>query len=55
MKKSMSDDDLRDAIREKLNSDDEDSEEDDDEDSEEDVKPKAKISLDDIRAKLKKN
>ena len=55
VKKSMSDDDLRDAIREKLNSDDEDSEEDDDEDSEEDVKPKAKISLDDIRAKLKKN
>lgn len=78
VKKSMSDDDLRDAIREKLkeaeddsdeDSDDEDDEEeekkpskkaakkeecDDDDDDDDNDEPKSKISLNDIRAKLKK-
>ena len=78
VKKSMSDDDLRDAIREKLkeaeDDSDDDSEDEDDEDEEEkkpskkaakkeeseddddddDDEPKSKISLNDIRAKLKK-
>ena len=76
VKKSMSDDDLRDAIREKLKEAEDDSDEDseDDEDEEEkklskkaakkeeseddddddDDEPKSKISLNDIRAKLKK-
>ena len=82
VKKSMSDDDLRDAIREKMKDSDEDSDnEDDDDEDEEDEKPskkaaskkskdededddddsdddddepKSKISLNDIRAKLKK-
>lgn len=85
VKKSMSDDDLRDAIREKMKDSDEDSDdededeedekpskkaaskksskkskdedEDDDDDSDDDDdddEPKSKISLNDIRAKLKK-
>lgn len=76
VKKSMSDDDLRDAIREKLKEAEDDSDEDEDEDSEveepkkpakeaakkeesdddddDDDEPKSKISLSDIRAKLKK-
>lgn len=77
VKKSMSDDDLRDAIREKLKEAEDDSDDDDDEDSEDeepkkpskksakkeesdddddddDDEPKSKISLNDIRAKLKK-
>ena len=55
IKKSMSDDDIREAIREALaeqddSGDDSDDEEDDDE--EEDEKPKAKVSLSDIKKKL---
>ena len=48
IKKSMSDDDIREAIREAM---DEEPEEDDEED-EEDEKPKAKVSLSDIKKKL---
>lgn len=48
VKKSMSDDDIREAIREAM---DEEPEE-DDEDDEEDEKPKAKVSLSDIKKKL---
>ena len=52
---SMSDDDLRDAIREKVNASDEDEDADeDDEDEAEEEKPKKKISVDDIRKKLAK-
>ena len=51
----MSDDDLRDAIREKVNaSDDEDGEDDEDEDDTEEEAPKKKISVEDIRKKLAK-
>ena len=55
IKKSMSDDDIREAIREALaeqddSGDDSDDEEEDDE--EEDEKPKAKVSLSDIKKKL---
>ena len=55
VKKSMSDDDIRDLIREAVaDSDDEDSEEEEtDEDSDdEEEQPKSKVSLDDIRKKL---
>lgn len=51
VKKSMSDDDIRDAIREALKNADEDSD-DDDTEEEEDEKPAGKVSLDDIRKKL---
>ena len=58
VKKSMSDDDLRDAIREALKDSDEgndsDDDDDDDDDDDEDEKPKSKISLDEIRKKLGK-
>ena len=53
----MSDDDLRDAIREKVNaSEDEDGEDDEDEDEDdtEEEAPKKKISVEDIRKKLAK-
>lgn len=55
--KTMSDDDLRDAIREKVNAyEDEDGEdeEDEDEDDTEEEAPKKKISVEDIRRKLAK-
>ena len=55
--KTMSDDDLRDAIREKVNaSEDEDGEDDEDEDEDdtEEEAPKKKISVEDIRKKLAK-
>ena len=53
--KTMSDDDLRDAIREKVNaSEDEDGEDDEDEDDTEEEAPKKKISVEDIRKKLAK-
>lgn len=52
VKKSMSDDDLRNAIREAVEDDNSDSEADEEEADEEDDKPKGKISLDDIRKKL---
>lgn len=49
VKKSMSDDDLREAIREAMGGDDSDEE---DEDEEEEEKPAAKVSLKDIKKKL---
>lgn len=53
VKKSMSDDDIRNAIREALKNADEDSDDDeDDTEEEEDEKPAGKVSLDDIRKKL---
>lgn len=53
--KTMSDDDLRDAIREKVNaSEDEDGEDDEDEYDTEEEAPKKKISVEDIRKKLAK-
>lgn len=54
VKKSMSDDDIREAIREAMKkaNDSADEEDSDDEEDEEDEKPAAKISLDDIRKKL---
>ena len=53
--KTMSDDDLRDAIREKVNaSEDEDGEDDEDDDDTEEEAPKKKISVEDIRKKLAK-
>ena len=48
VKKSMSDDDIREAIREAMDEEPED----DEEDEEEDEKPKAKVSLSDIKKKL---
>lgn len=51
VKKSMSDDDIREAIREAVGSSDE-SDEDEEEDEEEEDEPKAKISLADIKARL---
>lgn len=57
VKKSMSDDDIREAIREAMNAqsaDDEDADEDADDEDDSDDQPKAKVSLDDIRKKLKK-
>ena len=55
IKKSMSDDDIREAIREALDDDDneeETEEEPEEEDDDEDEKPKAKVSLADIKKKL---
>ena len=56
VKKSMSDDDIRDLIREAVSDsdDDEDSEEEetDDDSDDEEEQPKSKVSLDDIRKKL---
>nr|DAP15258.1 MAG TPA: hypothetical protein [Caudoviricetes sp.] len=55
IKKSMSDDDIREAIREALADDDneeETEEEPEEEDDDEDEKPKAKVSLADIKKKL---
>lgn len=56
VRKTMSDDDIREAIREAIkadNAEETDSDEDEDEDDEdEDDKPKSKVSLDDIRKKL---
>ena len=54
VKKSMSDDDIREAIREamKKTNDSVDEEDSDDEEDEEDEKPAGKISLEDIRKKL---
>lgn len=54
VKKSMSDDDIREAIREAMKkaNDSADEEDSDDEEDEEDEKPAAKISLEDIRKKL---
>ena len=61
VKKSMSDDDLRDAIREAMNSSESDEEEEEESDDEEneaeeeeetDNKSKARVTLDDIRKKL---
>ena len=57
VKKSMSDDDLRAAIRAAQKSgddDDEDEDDDSDDDDDEDDEPKSKISLNDIRKKLAK-
>lgn len=51
--KTMSDDDLRDAIREKVNASEDDDEDEDDDDTEEEA-PKKKISVEDIRKKLAK-
>lgn len=53
VKKSMSDDDLRDAIRAAIKDSDSDDEDDEDDDDDEDDEPKSKVSLDDIRKKLK--
>lgn len=53
VKKSMSDDDIREAIREALKDEDSDDDgEDSDDDSEEEEEPKSKIGLDEIRKKL---
>lgn len=57
IKKSMSDDDIREAIREALADDDNEEEteeepEEEDDDEDEDEKPKAKVSLADIKKKL---
>ena len=52
VKKSMSDDDLRDAIREAVAAEGEDDSDTDEDDEDDEEKPKGKISLDDIRKKL---
>lgn len=53
VKKSMSDDDLRDAIRQAVAEEDEGEDDSDtDEDDEDDEKPKGKVSLEEIRKKL---
>lgn len=57
VKKSMSDDDIREAIRAAQKSDDDDEDGDDDEDDsddDDDDEPKSKVSLSDIRKKLAK-
>lgn len=55
VKKSMSDDDIREAIRAAQKSDEEDGDDDeDDSDDDEDDEPKSKVSLADIRKKLAK-
>lgn len=56
VKKSMSDDDLRAAIREALDDSDEEAggDEEEDDDEEEEEKPKSKLTLGDIRKKLSK-
>lgn len=51
--KTMSDDDLRDAIREKVNASEDEDEDGEDDDTEEEA-PKKKISVEDIRKKLAK-
>ena len=53
IKKSMSDDDLREAIREAMDdSDGGDEDEAEEEDDEEEEKPKSKLTMKDIRSKL---
>lgn len=55
VKKSMSDDDLREAIRAEVNSDDDSEDETEEEPEEEEVEePKKKLSLEEVRKKLKK-
>ena len=55
VKKSMSDDDLREAIRAEVNSGDDSEDETEDEPEEEEVEePKKKLSLEEVRKKLKK-
>lgn len=56
VKKSMSDDDIREAIRaaQKSEDDDDDSDSDNDDDEDDDDEPKSKVSLSDIRKKLAK-
>lgn len=54
VKKSMSDDDLRAAIREALDDVNDDEEEETEEEEEEEEKPKSKLTLGDIRKKLSK-
>ena len=54
VKKSMSDDDLREAIREAMDDSEGDDEADEDEDDEEEEKPKSKVTMKDIRKKLGK-
>ena len=55
VKKSMSDDDLREAIRAEVNSDDDSEDETEDEPEEEETEePKKKLSLEEVRKKLKK-
>ena len=52
IKKSMSDDDIREAIREAMAEDSSADSDDEEDDEEDDEKPKAKVSLADIRKKL---
>lgn len=56
VKKSMSDDDIREAIRaaQKSDEDDEDGDDDEDDSDDDDDEPKSKVSLSDIRKKLAK-
>lgn len=54
VKKSMTDDDLRDAIREAMDDSDSDDSDDEEDEDEEEEKPKAKISMKDIRKKIGK-
>ena len=55
VKKSMSDDDLREAIRAEVNNDDDSEDETEDEPEEEETEePKKKLSLEEVRKKLKK-
>ena len=54
VKKSMSDDDIREAIRAAQKSDDDEDGDDDDSDDDDDDEPKSKVSLSDIRKKLAK-
>lgn len=54
VKKSMSDDDLRNAIREKVNAVEDDNDVDEDDEDDADEAPKKKISIEDIRKKLAK-
>lgn len=52
IKKSMSDDDLRKAVRDAENSDEADDDDEEEEEEEEDDEPKSKVTLDDIKRKL---
>lgn len=54
VKKSMEDDDIREAIRKAEATEEPDAEDDDDDEDDEEEEPKAKISLADIRKKLRK-
>ena len=54
VKKSMSDDDLREAIREALKEDGEEDSDEEEEDEEEEEKPRAKMSMADLRKRLGK-